>query len=70
MEENKFNFSEEEEKKHEALENAKKDAAVEESKKAVTKDAKGLFQNIKKFLKLPKVFTEEKKIQLELLNNQ
>ena len=46
--ENKFNFSEEEEKKHEALENAKKDAAVEESKKAVTKDAKGLFQNIKK----------------------
>jgi uncharacterized hydrophobic protein (TIGR00271 family) len=48
--ENKFNFSEEEEKKHEALENAKKDAAVEESKKAVKKDAKGLFQNIKKFL--------------------
>jgi len=50
MEESKFNFSEEEEKKNEALENAKKDAAVEESKKAVTKDAKGLFQNIKKFL--------------------
>lgn len=50
MEEHKFNFSEEEEKKQATAEDAKKDAAVEESKKAVTKDAKGLFQNIKKFL--------------------
>lgn len=50
MEENKFNFSEEEEKKQAASEDAKKNAAVEESKKAVQKDARGLFQNIKKFL--------------------
>ncbi|TYB75746.1 DUF389 domain-containing protein [Bizionia myxarmorum] len=50
MEENKFNFSDEEEKKDQAADEAKKDAAVAESKKAVTKDAKGLFQNIKKFL--------------------
>ena len=49
MEENKFNFSDEE-KAHAAHENDSKDAAVEESKKAVKKDAKGLFQNIKKFL--------------------
>ncbi|WP_250433885.1 DUF389 domain-containing protein [Hanstruepera flava] len=41
MEEHKFNFSEDEEKKN---------AAVEESKKAVQKDAKGLVQNIRKFL--------------------
>ena len=51
MEENKFNFSEDEKVKESlAAEEAKKDAAVEESKKAVQKDAKGLFQNIKKFL--------------------
>ncbi|MGY0393135.1 DUF389 domain-containing protein [Bizionia sp. KMM 8389] len=50
MEENKFNFSEEETKKTAAAEEAKKDAAVAESKKAVKKDAKGLFQNVKKFL--------------------
>jgi len=51
MEENKFNFSEEDEsKKDQAIQDAKKDQAVEESKKAVTKDAKGLFQNVKKFL--------------------
>ncbi|PWK17532.1 DUF389 domain-containing protein [Xanthomarina spongicola] len=51
MEENKFNFSEEDEsKKDQAIQDAKKDQAVEESKKAVTKDAKGLFQNIKHFL--------------------
>lgn len=43
MEENKFNFSEEEK---EAL---KKDEAVNQSKKAVTKDAKGLFQSVKTF---------------------
>ncbi|TYA59698.1 DUF389 domain-containing protein [Formosa maritima] len=42
MEESKFNFSEDE---------AKKNQAVEDSKKAVSKDAKGLFKNIKKFLK-------------------
>lgn len=41
MEENKFNFSEDE---------AKKAATVSESKEAVRKDAKGLFQNIRKFL--------------------
>jgi len=40
MEENKFNFSEDE---------AKKDKAVEESKQAVKKDAKGLFQSVKHF---------------------
>jgi uncharacterized hydrophobic protein (TIGR00271 family) len=50
MEENKFNFSEEETAKNEAVENAKKDQAVEASKEAVKKGAKGLFQNIKKFL--------------------
>ncbi|MFL0352070.1 DUF389 domain-containing protein [Xanthomarina sp. GH4-25] len=50
MEESKFNFSEEEAKKDQAAQDAKKDQAVEESKNAVTKDAKGLFQNIKKFL--------------------
>ncbi|PNQ73808.1 hypothetical protein C1T31_05600 [Hanstruepera neustonica] len=50
MEENKFNFSDEEEKKQTSADEAKKDAAVEESKKAVQKDAKGLFQNIRKFL--------------------
>ena len=50
MEENKFNFSDEEIKKETASEEAKKAAAVEESKKAVKKDAKGLFENIKKFL--------------------
>lgn len=42
MEENKFNFSEEEK----AL---NKDEAVSKSKKAVTQDAKGLFQSIKTF---------------------
>lgn len=40
MEENKFNFSEEE---------VKKDQAVEQSKEALKKDAKGLFQSIKSF---------------------
>mgnify|MGYP000344954560 CR=1 FL=1 len=50
MEENKFNFSDDESKKQDAAEESKKDAAVEESKEAVRKDAKGLFQNIKKFL--------------------
>lgn len=40
MEENKFNFSEEENVK---------DKAVEQSKEAVKKDAKGLFQSIKTF---------------------
>ncbi|MCF7568933.1 DUF389 domain-containing protein [Sabulilitoribacter arenilitoris] len=40
MEENKFNFSEEENVK---------DKAVEQSKEAVRKDAKGLFQSIKTF---------------------
>jgi len=43
MEENKFNFSEEDE-------NTQKDQAVKESKEAVKKDAKGLFGNIKKFI--------------------
>ena len=50
MEENKFNFSEEEANKKQTSEHAKKDQAVEASKEAVRKDAKGLFQNIKKFL--------------------
>ncbi|MCX7552022.1 DUF389 domain-containing protein [Xanthomarina sp. F2636L] len=50
MEENKFNFSEEEANKKDAVENAKKEQAVKDSKEAVKKDAKGLFQNIKKFL--------------------
>ncbi|WP_370099753.1 DUF389 domain-containing protein [Xanthomarina gelatinilytica] len=50
MEENKFNFSEEEANKNQTSEHAKKDQAVEASKEAVRKDAKGLFQNIKKFL--------------------
>jgi len=42
MEENKFNFSEEESE-------IKKDQAVEETKKAVKQDAKGLFESIKVF---------------------
>lgn len=42
MEENKFDFSEEEEKNN-------KDKAVEQSKEAVKKDAKGLWQSIKTF---------------------
>ncbi|MCK7591881.1 DUF389 domain-containing protein [Subsaxibacter sp. CAU 1640] len=42
MEENKFNFSEEE---------ANKDQAVEQSKEAVKKDAQGLLQSIKKFFR-------------------
>ncbi|MGB1308843.1 MAG: DUF389 domain-containing protein [Oceanihabitans sp.] len=42
-EENKFNFSEEE--------NAEKDKAVAQSKKAVKEDAKGLVQSIKQFFK-------------------
>lgn len=42
-EENKFNFSEEAQ--------AKKEKAVEESKKAISEGAKGLFVNLKKFLK-------------------
>lgn len=42
MEENKFNFSEEETNKD-------KDQAVEQSKEAIRKDAKGLFQSIKLF---------------------
>lgn len=50
MEESKFNFSEEEANKNQTSEHAKKDQAVEASKEAVRKDAKGLFQNIKKFL--------------------
>lgn len=41
-EENKFNFSEEEEAKHEQ--------AVEQSKEAVKKDAQGLFKSVKRFL--------------------
>ncbi|MEJ2114241.1 MAG: hypothetical protein P8X62_11320, partial [Flavobacteriaceae bacterium] len=41
MEESKFNFSEEE---------AKHEQNVEQSKQAVKKDAKGLFASIKKFL--------------------
>ncbi|MEM6516722.1 MAG: DUF389 domain-containing protein, partial [Bacteroidota bacterium] len=44
--ENKFNFSDEEETQTEA----KKDKAVEESKKAVQKDAQGLWQSISKFM--------------------
>ena len=43
MEENKFNFSEEEE--------VTKDQAVEQSKEAVKKDAQGLFQSIKNFFR-------------------
>ena len=42
MEENKFNFSEEE---------TNKDQAVEQSKEAIKKDAQGLFQSIKKFFR-------------------
>jgi len=42
MEENKFNFSEEE---------TNKDQAVEQSKEAVKKDAQGLLQSIKKFFR-------------------
>tara|TARA_R110002049_G_scaffold206269_1_gene376803 strand:- start:48454 stop:49923 length:1470 start_codon:yes stop_codon:yes gene_type:complete len=44
MEENKFNFSEEEAE-------AKKEQSAKESKEAVKKDAKGLFTSIKKFLR-------------------
>lgn len=43
MEENKFNFSEEEK------ETLKKDEAVSQSKEAVRQDAKGLFQSVKTF---------------------
>ncbi|WP_185956515.1 DUF389 domain-containing protein [Changchengzhania lutea] len=46
MEENKFNFSEDDIKK-EALE---KDEIVEQSKEAVKKDARGLFKSISRFL--------------------
>ena len=42
MEENKFNFSEEE---------ISSDKAVEQSKQAVKADAKGLFQSIKTFFR-------------------
>lgn len=42
MEENKFNFSEEEQ--------AKKESSVEKSKAAIKKDAKGLVANVKAFL--------------------
>src|SRR5690606_39050102 len=42
MEENKFNFSEEENKK---------EKGVEQSKKAIKKDAQGLWQNIKVFFR-------------------
>ncbi|MCA0133582.1 DUF389 domain-containing protein [Winogradskyella alexanderae] len=45
MEENKFNFSDEEERKQ-----IDKDKAVEEQKEAIKKDAKGLFASIKSFL--------------------
>ncbi|WP_400081083.1 DUF389 domain-containing protein [Winogradskyella sp. R77965] len=45
MEENKFNFSEEEQQKH-----IDKDKVVEEKKEAVKQDAKGLFASIKTFL--------------------
>ncbi|WP_053991695.1 DUF389 domain-containing protein [Mangrovimonas sp. TPBH4] len=50
MTENKFNFSEEEEQKKQALEDQKKDQAVEESKQAVKEDAKGLLRSSKTFL--------------------
>ena len=50
MEESKFNFSDKEVNKEDPIDGTTKDSAVEESKKAVRKDAKGLFQNIKKFL--------------------
>jgi len=46
-EESKFNFSDEEAEKAEAL---KKEQNVEQSKQAVKKDAKGLFASISKFL--------------------
>lgn len=46
MEENKFNFSEEEEKQQQL----DKDKAVEEKKAAVKQDAQGLFVSIKTFL--------------------
>lgn len=46
--ENKFNFSEEEEKQ--VTNEMNKEAAVEEKKKAVQKDAQGLFASIKTFL--------------------
>ncbi len=44
MEENKFNFSEEEQQQ------ADKDKAVEDKKQAVKQDAKGLFESVKTFL--------------------
>lgn len=50
MDENKFNFSEEEAKKEEQAAADAKEAAVTESKEAIKKDAKGLFVNIKAFL--------------------
>ncbi|HLV14108.1 MAG TPA: DUF389 domain-containing protein [Xanthomarina sp.] len=50
MEENKFNFSEEETTTNASAENSKKDQAVQDSKQAVKKDAKGLIQNFKKFI--------------------
>ncbi|HLV38356.1 DUF389 domain-containing protein [Xanthomarina sp.] len=50
MEENKFNFSEEASPKNETAENEKKDQAVKDSKRAVKKDAKGLYQNVKIFV--------------------
>ncbi|OMP30986.1 DUF389 domain-containing protein [Mangrovimonas sp. DI 80] len=50
MTENKFNFSEEEEQKKQALEDQKKDQAVEESKQALKEDAKGLLKSSKTFL--------------------
>ncbi|WMI69664.1 DUF389 domain-containing protein [Mangrovimonas sp. YM274] len=50
MTKNKFNFSEEEEQKKQALEEQKKDQAVEESKQAVKEDAKGLLRSSKTFL--------------------
>ena len=46
MEENKFNFSEEEEKQQ-----VDKEKAVEEKKEAIKQEAKGLFANIKSFLR-------------------
>ncbi|WP_435137516.1 DUF389 domain-containing protein [Formosa sp. A9] len=50
MTKNKFNFSEEEEKKEQQAANEAQDAAVEESKEAIKKEAKGLFVSIKTFL--------------------
>ncbi len=50
MEENKFNFSDEE---------PKKDSSVEETKESIKKDAQGLFISLKKFLKELLDFREE-----------